>query len=137
MDFLDELYFQHKQEMDVFNSLCPYEIENKMKKIGHIEYFEYLKIIKMMRVLGFFEFAEIYICAAYRDMEKTTRLIVDNHILTSDYDERPLVWEFISNVYPPALREMFKKRAHEFYKEEAAKRPESRLAYEFDMGRCF
>lgn len=137
MDFLDELYFQHRQEMDVFYSLCPYEIESKMKNIGHIEYFDYIKIIKMMRVLGFLEFAEIYIYAGYRDREKATRMIIDKHILTSDYDEQPFVWEFISNIYPPVLKEMFKKRAHEFYKEEAEKHPNSHLADEFNMGRCF
>ena len=69
----------------------------------------------MIKALGFSELAEVYIMSDHVDKRKKTRLLADCDINHPDFDEKPLVRQFVFNIHSPIIRSMFIKRINEYY----------------------
>ncbi|MBQ8541151.1 MAG: hypothetical protein IJ435_06720 [Clostridia bacterium] len=106
---------QYKQESDVFLSLCPCELLKSIFAKGQLPYPQYVKNLRMIKALGFSELAEVYIMSDHVDKRKKTRLLADCDINHPDFDEKPLVRQFVFNIHSPIIRSMFIKRINEYY----------------------
>ena len=71
----------------------------------------------MLKALGFSEFAEVYLLGDYGDNRKRTRSFVNNNVDHPDFDEKPLVREFIQNIHSREIMSMYIKRLNEYYNE--------------------
>lgn len=112
---MDNQNFQYKQELDVFLSLCPHSILQNFIRKGSLPFFDYVKNVKMLKALGFAELCEVYILTDHLDMRDKARIIIDKNIQSTEHDEKPVVKEFITNIYSPGLRSMFLDRVNDYY----------------------
>ena len=109
---------QYKQELDVFLSLCPLSLQNKVFPKGSLSYHDYINCARMFKALGFSEFAEVYILSDYEKLRKKSHALTNCKEPDREvFDERPLVKEFVLNIHSPVIRAMFIKRINEYYNE--------------------
>ncbi len=116
MSFDDER-FQFKQESDIFMSLAPHSLLHTVFRKGQIPYPDYIKNIRMLKALGFIEFAEAYLVSDYAKYRKQAYAFFNCKTHFPEFDEKPLVKEFIFNIQSPAIRKMFIKQVNEYYNE--------------------
>ena len=114
---MDTERFQYKQELDVFLSLCPYELLSKIFKKGSLPYPDYINGIRMLKALGFSELAEVYLLTDHEKFRSKSHILKDYNSDKEIFDEMPFVKEFVHNIHFPAIKSMFIKRINEFYNE--------------------
>ncbi|MBQ6794831.1 MAG: hypothetical protein IJO83_01655 [Clostridia bacterium] len=116
MSFNDE-NFQFKQEADMFMSLAPYSLIQTVFRKGQIPYSDYITNIRFLKAVGLTEFAEAYLISDHADFRKQTYAFFHCEAAFSEFNEKPLVKEFILNIHSPEIRQMFIKRVNEYYNE--------------------
>lgn len=113
----DNERFQFKQESDIFMSLAPHSLLHAVFRKGQIHYHDYITNIKLLKALGFIEFAEAYLVSDYAKQRKQVYAFLNCKTYFPEFDEKPLVKEFILNIQSPVIRKMFIKQVNEYYNE--------------------